>query len=167
MILTVNDVDVDVRPGTAADVPLLLSLIRSMAEFERLGVTATEQSLQDALFGDAPAARPLLLFVEGKPIGYMVYFFSFSTMAGKRCLWLEDLFIAPAFRGKGIGRALMSYLAGVAIEHDCGRFEWIVLDWNDSAIEFYKGLGARVLDDWRVCRLDEEQLPSLARRPAS
>jgi GNAT superfamily N-acetyltransferase len=162
MVLSVNDLDVDVRIATAADVPLLLSLIHAMAAFEKLGVTASEESLKAALFADAPAARALLLFVNGEAIGYAVYFFSFSTMVGKRCLWLEDLFIAPGFRGKGIGRAMMAHLAAVAVQHDCGRFEWIVLDWNEAAIGFYKTLGARMLDDWRICRLEEAEFRSLA-----
>jgi GNAT superfamily N-acetyltransferase len=91
-----------------------------------------------------------------------VYFFTFATMVGKRGLWLDDLFVSPEFRGKGIGKALMAYLSEVAIEKGCGRFEWLVLDWNRSAIEFYQLLGATVLDDWRLCRLDEDHLAGVA-----
>lgn len=162
MILLVNDVDVEVRAGTTADVPLLLAFIRSMAAFEKLTVSATEESLRAALFGDAPAARTLLAFVDGKPIAYVTYFFTFSTFVGKRGLWLEDLFIDPAFRGRGIGRALMAYLADIALQNQCARFEWSVLDWNESAIGFYKRLGATILTDWRMCRLDEAQLSRMA-----
>lgn len=162
MILVVNNVEVELREGTIADVPLLLSFIRQMAEFEQLAVTATEQSLRAALFGEAPAARALLAFVDGDPVAYATYFFSFSTMAGKRCLWLDDLFVTPDFRGKGIGRAVMVYLADVAMRHQCGRFEWIVLDWNETAIGFYQRLGASVLPDWRICRLEEAQLRDVA-----
>jgi GNAT superfamily N-acetyltransferase len=162
MVLVVNNIDVEVRAATITDVPLLLSFIRAMAAFEKLTVTATEESLEAALFGEAPAARTLLAFVDGQPIGYVTYFFTFATMEAKRGLWLDDLFIDPAFRRKGIGRALMAYLADVARQNQCGRFEWMVLDWNEGAISFYKGLGARILDEWRICRLDEAQLSNLA-----
>jgi GNAT superfamily N-acetyltransferase len=164
MLLHVNGIDVDVRDGTINDVPLLLSFFRAMAAFEKLTVSATEESLRAALFGDAPAARTLLAFVDGTPVGYVVYFFTFSTMVGKRGLWLEDLFIDPALRGKGIGQALMAYLARIALQNECGRFEWSVLDWNESAIRFYERLGATVLENWRICRLDGTQLSAVARR---
>jgi GNAT superfamily N-acetyltransferase len=159
-------VEAEVRAGTADDVPLLLSFFRAMAEFEKLRVTATEESVRTALFGEAPAARTLLAFVDGTPVAYVIYFFTFSTMVGKRGLWLEDLFIDPAFRGKGLGQALMTHLANIALQHGCGRFEWTVLDWNESAIRFYERLGATMLDDWRICRLDEAQLSRVARMAA-
>jgi GNAT superfamily N-acetyltransferase len=163
MTLIVNGQDVDLRAGTTADVPVLFSFMRAMAGFERLPFTATEDSLREALFGESPAAETLLAFVDGRPIAYVTYFFTFATMVGRRALWLDDLFVDPAFRGKGIGRALMAYLADVAIHRDCARFEWMVLDWNERAIKFYRNLGARMLDEWRVCRMDEDQLPSVAR----
>lgn len=162
MLLTVNDLQVDVRAGTPADVPLLLTMIREMAAFEKLTATATEGSLKSALFGDVPAAHTLIVSVDGQPVGYAIYFYSFSSMMGRRALWLDDLFVVPAFRGKGIGKALMAYLARIAVENQCARFEWIVLDWNTPAIEFYHRLGAKILEDWRVCRLEEAQLPGLA-----
>jgi GNAT superfamily N-acetyltransferase len=162
MILVVNDVAVELRDATSADVPLLLSFIRSMAEFENLPVTATEESLRAALFGEAPAARVLLAFVRGEPAAYATYFFTFASMVGKRGLWLDDLFVAPAFRGRGIGKAFMAYLADVAIRHQCGRLEWMVLDWNDTAIGFYERLGASVHSNWRMCRLEESQLRGVA-----
>jgi GNAT superfamily N-acetyltransferase len=115
-ILVANDIQVDVRGGTVADGPLLLAFIQSMAAFGKLTVSATEESLRAALFGDAPAARTPLAFVNGKPIAYATYFFTFATMVGGRGLWLDDVFIDPAFRGKGIGRTLMAYLAQIA---DC------------------------------------------------
>jgi GNAT superfamily N-acetyltransferase len=164
MLLNVNGIDVNVRDGTIDDVPLLLSFFHAMAAFEKLTVSATEESLRAALFGDAPAARTLLAFVEGKPVGYVVYFFTFSTMVGKRGLWLEDLFIEPGLRGKGIGQALMAYLARIALQNECGRFEWSVLEWNESAIRFYERLGATLLEDWRICRLDGTQLSAVAGR---
>jgi GNAT superfamily N-acetyltransferase len=162
MILVANGVEVEVRAGTIADVPLLLAFIQSMAAFEKLPVSATEESLRTALFGDAPAARTLLAFVGGTPIGYATYFFTFATMEGKRGLWLDDLFIDAAFRGKGIGQALMAYLADIAMQNQCSRFEWMVLDWNERAIRFYEQLGATLLTDWRICRLDEVQLARVA-----
>lgn len=161
--LKTADLEFEVRSGTADDIPLLLSFIKSMAEFEKLEVSATEQILQEALFGEHPAAHTLLAFVDGEPAAYAVYFFSFSTMIGKRGFWLDDIFVKPEFRGKGIAKALMAYLADIAIRNKCGRFEWIVLDWNKSAFEFYKGMGAVVLGDWKVCRLDGDELDGLAK----
>jgi GNAT superfamily N-acetyltransferase len=161
-VFIANDITLDVREARASDVPLLLAFIGRMAAFEKLPVSATEDSLRAALFDENPAARALLAYVEGTPIGYAIYFFTFSTLLGKRGLWLEDVFIDEAFRGKGIGRALMAYLAHVALQNNCGRFEWVVLDWNEPAIEFYKRLGANILPDWRICRLTEDQLPSIA-----
>lgn len=162
MILVVNGVEVEVRDSTESDVPLLLVFFRSMAAFEELTISATEESVRTALFGEARAAHALLAFVDHRPIGYAVYFFTFSTTIGKRGLWLEDLFIEPAFRGRGIGQALMAYLADIATKNQCGRFEWSALDWNQSAIRFYERLGATVLKDWRICRLDEAQLGRVA-----
>ena len=162
MKLAVNDLEVEVRDATPDDVPLLLTFIRKMAAFERLETTATETSLREALFDETPAAHAFLVFVDGEPIGYATWFFSFTSMMGRRALWLDDLFVDPAFRGKGIGKMLMAYVAGIAAKHRCARFEWIVLDWNASAIEFYTRLGAEFLEDWRVCRLDEAQSRRLA-----
>ncbi len=162
MVLIATDLEIEVRPATVADLPLLLEFFRAMAAFEKLTVSATEESLRTSLFAENPAARTVLAYVDGKPIAYAVYFFTFSTMVGRRGLWLEDLFIDAAFRGKGIGKALMAYLAEVAVQNDCARFEWIVLDWNESAMAFYRRLGATILPDWRICRLDEDQLPRVA-----
>ena len=164
MKLGVTDLAIEVRPGTVDDVPLLLSFIRSMAEFEKLEVTATEEVLRESLFSDRPAAHTLLALVDGKAAAYVVYFFTFSTMLGKRGLWLDDLYVAPDFRGRGIAKALMAYLADLAIKNKCGRFEWMVLDWNRAAIDLYRELGATLLDDWRVCRLDEDGLASVAQQ---
>lgn len=162
MLLAVGDLRLEVRAGTAADAPLLLTFIRAMADFERLSATATEESLRAALFGDTPAATTLLAFVEGTPVAYAIYYFTFSSMNGQRGLWLDDLFVDAAWRGRGIGRALMAHLAGIARAHDCARFEWMVLDWNDAAINFYRSLGAAMLGDWLICRLDGTELSGLA-----
>lgn len=164
MKLALSDLEIEVRAGTVNDVPLLLSLIRSMAQFEKLEVTATEDILRGSLFGDYPAAHTLLAFVDGRPAAYVVYFFTFATMVGKRGLWLDDLYVDPDFRGKGIAKALMGYLADLAMNSKCGRFEWMVLDWNKSAIDFYRSLGATVLDDWRICRLDEDDFARPAKQ---
>jgi GNAT superfamily N-acetyltransferase len=166
MRLSATNLDVDVRAGTADDVPLLLSFIRSMAQFERLEVTATEESLRESLFGSRPAAYTLLAFVDGRPAAYVVYFFTFATMVGKRGLWLDDLYVSPEFRRNGIAKALMRHLANFALNEGCGRFEWAVLDWNKSAMGFYRKLGAAVLDDWRLCRLDKDGMGSVAGQSA-
>ncbi|MFQ5569538.1 MAG: GNAT family N-acetyltransferase [Rhodothermales bacterium] len=162
MKLAANELEIEVRPGTVDDIPLLLSFIHSMAKYEKLEVYATEEVLRESLFCERPAAHALLAFVGGLPAAYAVYFFSFATMVGKRGLWLDDLFVHPDFRGKGIATALMAYLADLAMQNKCGRFEWMVLDWNKSAISFYQGLGAPVLADWRICRLDEEAVAHVA-----
>lgn len=153
---------IELREGTIDDVPALLSFIRGMAEFEKLEATVTEELLRASLFSPEPAARVLMVELDGKPVGYATYFFSFSTMRGRRSMWLEDLFVTPEHRGQGIGRVFMAHLAGIAMQHGCCRLEWIVLDWNEKAIEFYERLGASVLPDWRICRLTEDQLPSVA-----
>jgi len=153
MKLNANQFEFELRPGTIDDVPLLHAFIHEMAVFEKLTLYATEASLREAFFGAQPAAYTLLAFDKGKPIGYIVYLYNFSTMLGQRGLWLEDLYVRPEYRGKGVGKALMAYLKTFAAEQGCGRFEWMVLDWNEDAIAFYKGLGAQMLDDWRVCRV--------------
>ncbi len=155
MKLTANQFDFELRPGSIDDVPLLHAFIHEMAVFEKLTLYATEADLREAFFGPQPAAYTLLAFDAAgqQPIGYIVYLYNFSTMLGKRGLWLEDLYVKPAYRGKGVGKALMTYLRQFAAEQGCGRFEWMVLDWNEDAIGFYKGFGARMLDDWRVCRV--------------
>ena len=158
----ISNVDVMIREGTTHDIPLLLAFIRSMAAFEDLTVTATEESLRNALFCEPPSGAFLLVFSSGKPIGYVTYFFTFSSMVGKRGLWLDDLFLDADYRGQGVGKAIMAHLAQIALDHDCGRFEWMVLDWNEPAIGFYEKLGAHVFKEWRVCRVDEERIGSVA-----
>jgi len=164
MIQLANGLRIDVREATAADVPLLWRFFRSMAEFERLPYSGTEASIRAALFGDAPAARTAIASADGTAVAYVTYFFTFSTAMGRRGLWLEDLFVDPAFRGKGLGEALMAYVAAVAVRYACARLEWIVLDWNEPARRFYDRLGATPLDGWRMCRLDGPRLTALASR---
>lgn len=154
------------RPATADDVPLILTLIRELAEFERLlhEVTATEAGMHAQLFGPRPNAEVILAeeTATGAPAGLALFFHNFSTFLAKPGIYLEDLYVRPAFRGHGLGRALLERLAQIAVERDCGRFEWAVLDWNEGAIGFYKKLGARVLDDWRICRVTGDALRTLA-----
>lgn len=146
-----------IRPATKGDVPLVMQLIRDLAEYEKLSheVAATEHDLERHLFPDDghPAASVLIGEIDGRPQGYALYFRNFSTFLGRPGLWLEDLFVRPAARGKGLGKALLAHLASIASEHGYGRVEWAVLDWNAPAIAFYESLGARILSDWRVCRL--------------
>lgn len=159
---------VRVRSATAADVPFMHALIFELAEYERLRheVWATEHDLARALFGDdsgrAACAEGLIGELDGEPQGCAIFFTTYSTFVGKPGLWLEDLFVRPAARGRGLGAAMLRRLARLAAERNYGRVDWAVLDWNESAIGFYHGLGARVLDEWRICRLDGEALAAQA-----
>ena len=139
---------------------MVLSFIKELAEYEKLSgeVTATEKLLKKTLFGKKSVAKVLLAYYENEPAGFAVYFFNFSTFVGKPGLYLEDVFVKPEFRGKGIGKAILIYLAGIAKKNDCGRFEWAVLDWNKSAIDFYKSIGAKPMEEWTVYRLDSEAI---------
>ena len=160
---SVND-DVRIAQGRAEDVPTILSLIRGLAEYERLAehVVASEDDLTRWLFGERPAAEVVIAWAGSEPVGFALFFHNFSTFLGRPGLYLEDLFVKPEWRGQGVGRRLLSHLAAVAIERGCGRFEWAVLDWNEPAIAFYRRMGAAVLDDWRVCRVTGEALATLA-----
>jgi GNAT superfamily N-acetyltransferase len=153
-----------IRLTTEADIPVILSLIRELAEYERepQAVVATEASLREVLFGPRPSAEVLLALEKEEPVGFAVYFFNFSTWLGRPGLYLEDLFVRPPLRGKGYGRALLERLARIARERDCGRMEWAVLDWNEPAIQFYKKLGAEPMNDWTVFRLTREGIAKLA-----
>jgi GNAT superfamily N-acetyltransferase len=153
MKLDVPGLNVDVRAATIDDVPLLLAFIRRMGAFEKLTVSTTENDLRGSLFGENPTTRALMITVDGEPIGYVTYFFTFASMTGRRGLWLDDVFIDEPFRGKGIGKAVMAFLSEIAIKNNCARFEWMVADWNEPAIAFYKGLGAEVFTNWYICRL--------------
>lgn len=152
------------RAASAADVPLIAQFIRELAEYERApqDAVATEEQLRAVLFGAEPAAHVLLAFAGDGPVGFAVYFFNFSTWLGRPGLYLEDLFVRPDQRGHGYGRALLEALARIAHERGCGRMEWAVLDWNEPAIQFYKKLGARPMDEWTVFRLTREGIARLA-----
>ena len=157
--------DVRIRPATIDDTSLILTLIRGLADYERLSHEAvvTEADIRESLFGERPAAEVLVAEVGSEAAGFALFFHNYSTFLGRRGLYLEDLFVFPAYRGQGIGLALMKRLARLAIERQCGRFEWWVLDWNESAIDFYQRLGARAMSDWTVYRLTGEPLARLAR----
>ena len=153
-----------IRDATVADVPIILQLIRDLATYERApnDVLATEEGLREVLFGAEPAAKVVIAFENAAPVGFAVYFFNFSTWLGCPGLYLEDLFVKPAMRGCGYGRALLVHLAKIARDHNCGRMEWAVLTWNDPAIQFYKKLGAVPLEEWRVFRLTKDEIRKLA-----
>jgi GNAT superfamily N-acetyltransferase len=155
---------VTIRFASVVDVPLIHRLIRGLAEYERLveDAVVTEADIRDSLFGDNPAAEVVIAEISGAAAGFALFFHNYSTFLGRRGLYLEDLFVLPAHRGQGVGRALMARLARLATDRNCGRFEWWVLDWNESAIRFYESLGARAMDDWTVYRLTGEPLARLA-----
>jgi GNAT superfamily N-acetyltransferase len=147
---------VTIRPAVAADVPLILSFIQGLAIYEKLEneVEATEQKLRETLFGARPAAECVIGETDtGTPAAFALFFTNYSTFLAKPGLYLEDLFVKPEFRGKGIGKAMLRYLAALANERNYGRMEWSVLDWNVNAIAFYESFGARRLREWQICRL--------------
>ena len=152
------------RPARPEDVSLVLSFIRKLAEYEKLShlVRITEAELREHLFGARPYAEALLIEADGQPAGFALFFHNYSTFAGKPGLYLEDVFVDPEFRGRGLGRAVMAHLAQLAVARGCARFEWAVLDWNAPSIAFYKGLGAQPLDEWTGYRLDGAALRILA-----
>ncbi|KTT75549.1 GNAT family N-acetyltransferase [Sphingomonas endophytica] len=157
---------VTIRPATPADVPTMLGFIRDLATFEKQpdAVEATEPMLHDALFGAHPAAEGLIADLDGRAVGFAIFYLTFSTWTGKRGIWLDDLYIAPAARGQGAGAALLQSLAGIAVDRGYARFEWWVLDWNTPAIDFYRAKGAIAQDEWTVQRVDGDALRLLAGR---
>ena len=154
----------EVREASADDVPLILTLIGELAEYERLSheVVATEGSLQEWLFGEKPVAEVLIAEHQGAAVGFALFFHSFSTFLGRPGIYLEDLYVRPAFRRRGTGKAMLVHLAKLARERGCGRLEWSVLDWNEPSIRFYQSLGAVAMDDWTVHRVAGEALDRLA-----
>ena len=158
----------DIRPATAADVPLIAALIRELAEYEKLTheVRFDEAVLAAKLFGQngghGPFAEVLIGEVGGEPQGFALFFHNFSTFEGRPGIYLEDLYVRPAARGAGLGKALLRHLAALALERDCARLEWSVLDWNAPAIGFYEALGAKPMDEWTVMRVDGPALEALA-----
>jgi GNAT superfamily N-acetyltransferase len=156
--------DFTITQITPAEVPELLKLIRELARFERLEheMKTTGASLRKALFGPQPVAGALLARCEGKAVGYAIYFSTFSSFVGRPGLWLEDLYVRPRFRKRGIGRRLIEAVAEVAAKRNCGRFEWTALNWNRNALEFYRRLGAKALNEWVLVRLDSRGLRRLA-----
>ena len=156
--------DIKITFATISDVPLILQFIKELAEYEQLlhEVVATEELLQETLFGDQAHAEVIIGYLGEKPVSFALFFHNFSTFLGKPGLYLEDLYVKPEARGQGIGKKMLTYLAQLAKDRNCGRFEWWVLDWNESAINFYKSLGAKAMDEWTVYRVTGEALDKLA-----
>jgi len=164
MSVAATNVRVQVRVASPADVGLILSFIRDLAEYERLlhEVEATEADIRRDLFGENPRCFCDIAEADGQPVGFALWFYNYSTFRGRAGIYLEDLFVNPGARGLGAGKALLRRLAQRCVEADLGRLEWAVLDWNAPSIEFYDSLGARAKDDWTVRRLDGEALARLA-----
>jgi GNAT superfamily N-acetyltransferase len=159
-----TDAIIDIRKAEEQDIPVILHFIQSLADYERLrdSCVATEDQLRKTLFGENPGAEVIIASIDGEPKGFALFFHNYSTFLAQRGLYLEDLFVNPDARGHGVGYALLAELARIAIERDCGRLEWAVLDWNQLAIDFYKRIGARPLDDWTVFRMTGDALERLA-----
>ena len=156
--------DIRIVPACSEDVPIILNLIRALGEYERMTneVVATEESLRTWLFGERPAAEVVLAYAGETVVGFALFFHNFSTFLGRPGLYLEDLFVIPEWRDRGIGRRLIIHLADIAVRRGCGRMEWAVLDWNESAIGFYERMGARVMKEWQLCRLTGDRLARVA-----
>jgi GNAT superfamily N-acetyltransferase len=149
---------------TRDEVPGLLALIRELARFEKLEheLEATVESLTESLFGPKPVAGALVGRADGEMVGYALYFFTFSSFIGRPGIWLEDLYVRPAFRRQGLGRAMIEAVARIGAERHCGRFEWTALNWNKNALDFYKKLGAQMMDEWVLVRMNSEGLRRIA-----
>ena len=160
--------DIRIVPANERDIPLIHTFIRELAEYERLlhEVVATEDAQRRALFGPRPAAEIVIAYDEAQPVGFALFFQTYSTFLGKAGLYLEDLFVRPSARGRGVGRTLLTYLARLAVERNYGRLEWRVLDWNEPAIRFYRSIGAEPLEDWTVFRVTGDALRALAQQNA-
>jgi GNAT superfamily N-acetyltransferase len=160
--------NIRIRSATEQDVPTILGFIRSLAEYERLEheMVNTEEKLRRTLFGPRPYAEVVFACIEEEPVGFALFFHNYSTFLGKPGIYLEDLFVRPEARGRGIGKRLLAWLARTALERDCGRLEWAVLDWNEPSISFYKSLGALHKHEWQIFRLTGEPLTALANQRA-
>ena len=156
------------RPAQREDVAAIHGMVRELAEYEKLThlVTGSAADLERELFGAQPVIEALIAQCNGVPAAFALYFHNYSTFLARRGLYLEDVYVKPAFRRRGIGRALLTRLAQIAVERNCGRFEWSVLDWNEPAIRFYEGLGATLMPEWRVVRVTGEALTAMARKPS-
>lgn len=155
---------IEIRPATLADAQVIFDLIVELAVYEKAAheVVTSVDEIAVTLFAPAAKAHALLCMVDGKPAGYAVYFYNYSTWLGRNGIWLEDVYVTPAQRGRGAGKALLKHVAGIAVQENCGRFEWSVLNWNTPAIEFYEALGARPLDEWTIYRITGDALSKLA-----
>jgi GNAT superfamily N-acetyltransferase len=158
--------DVQIRSATERDVPVIREMIEALATYEKLrdACVVSDDRLRETLFGPHPSAEVIIAHAGDKPAGFALFFHNYSTFLAQRGLYLEDLFVKPEYRGRGIGRALLERLAQIAVERDCGRFEWSVLDWNEPAIGFYKKLGAVPMEDWTIFRVTGDALRQLAGR---
>jgi GNAT superfamily N-acetyltransferase len=154
-----------IRPATAKDAGLIVQFVRDLAEYERdpKAAVATEQDFIRDGFGADPKFKVVFAEWDGEPAGFALFFYNYSTWQGRPGLYLEDLFVKPEFRGKGIGKALLLHLAKIAVENNCGRYQWQVLDWNTPAIEFYKSLGAEIMKEWLTMRVEGDALQRLAK----
>lgn len=154
----------ELRPAAPEDVPLILDYIKELADYERAPekAVARPEDLRRHLFGETPLAFAVMAEWDGLPAGWALWFYNFSTWEGKPGLYLEDLYVRPAFRGKGIGKALLRHLAGVAVEQGCTRYVWQVLDWNAPSIAFYQAMGAQILPEWLTCRVEGNALKAMA-----
>jgi GNAT superfamily N-acetyltransferase len=156
-----------IRPAKSGDVPTILGFVRQLADFERLShlCVATGEQFDAALFGERPCAEAWMAEIGATTVGYALAYTTFSTFIGRPGLWLEDLYVAPVHRRKGIGTAMLRHVAAIAVERGCGRLEWSVLDWNERAIALYRSLGADLLGDWRINRLAGDALRRVAAKP--
>ena len=164
MVLSMKINNLDIRPASVDQTPLILKLIKELAVYEKLLdiVITTEEDLKETLFGKNKAAEVVIGYYNDKPVGYALFFYNYSSFAGRPGLYIEDIYVRQEHRGKGFGKAFLVYLARIAKENKCGRMEWAVLDWNEPSIEFYKKLGAIPMDEWTVFRLSRDAVEKLA-----
>ncbi|HVT87753.1 MAG TPA: GNAT family N-acetyltransferase [Tepidisphaeraceae bacterium] len=158
------DNSISITTAIPDDISVILSFIRGLAEYEKLShvCIATEDKLRETLFGEHPYAEVLIARLNNEPVGFALFFHNYSTFLARPGIYLEDLFVLPAHRNKGVGKALLVKLAQIARERNCGRLEWSVLDWNQPAIDFYQRIGAKMLHEWRICRMTETEISNLA-----